>query len=205
VVSSDAPEQVTAVATQGALVRPLTFFTSPIFAEKNFETYLSNLTLTGAWNLAVTDTSGSANGTFAAIADPEFLPLLQNVQVVGTDATPTITWTLPSFTGLDPDSIRVRAVIAATGQQIFQSGNLATSTTSFAMPGGVLQAGVGYEFRILLQDVVGQGLENRSNTFSGIYTVAAPIPEPETYALMLAGLAGVGAYARRASRRKESV
>jgi len=117
VVSPDAPEQVSAVATQGALVRPLTFFSGPIFAEKNFETFLSNLTLTGAWNLTVSDTSGSTNGTFAAIADPEFLPLLQSVQVVGSDTTPTITWTLPDLTGFDVDSIRVRAVVAATGEQ----------------------------------------------------------------------------------------
>lgn len=48
VASSDAPADITAVATQGDLVRPLNFYSTPIFAEKNFERFLSNLMLTNA-------------------------------------------------------------------------------------------------------------------------------------------------------------
>ena len=205
VASPDAPAQVSATATQGALIRPLNFFTGPIFAEKNYERYLTNTTLTGAWDLLVTDTSGSTTGTFAAIADPEFLPLLQNLQVTGLGTTPTISWAVPDLTGFDADAIRVRAVVAATGEQTFQSGLLPITATSFAMPSGILQLGVGYQFRILLQDGVDGRLENRSNTFSEVYAAAAPIPEPETYALMLAGLAGFGAYARWVRRRPTTV
>jgi hypothetical protein len=195
VLSPDTPAQVSAVATQGALVRPLNFFTGPIFAEKNFERYLTNTALTGAWNLTATDTSGSSSGSFAAIADPEFLPLLQNVQAIGSGTMPTITWTVPDLTGFDVDDIRVRVVEAGTSSQIFQSALLPTSATSFTLPSGVLQPGASYVFRILLDDVAGQRLENRSNTFSDVYV--AGIPEPQTYALMLAGLGALWTATRR--------
>jgi len=200
VLSPDLPADVSAVATQGALVRPLNFFTGPIFAEKNFERFLTNTSLTGAWDLAVTDTSGTATGSFAAIADPQFLPLLQNVQVAANGTTPTVNWTLPDLSGFDVDSIRVRAVVAATGSQVFQSEALPTSATSFTLPTGILSLGTGYEFRIILDDLSGGLIENRSNTFSSVYVATAAIPEPETYALMLAGL-GLSAAAARRRRR----
>jgi hypothetical protein len=200
VVSADPASQVSAVATQGALVRPLDFFTGPIFAEKNFERLLTNTTLIGGWNLVATDSSGSANGFFAPIVEPEFLPLMQNVQVLGTGTTPTVTWQLPSFSGFDPERIRVRAVIAATGVQIFQSAVLPTTTTSFTFADGLLQQGTGYVFRILLEDIESAGLENRSNTFSGVY---APVPEPQSWALLLAGVLALAAFPirRRAAAR----
>jgi len=190
VLSPDQPNQVTAVATQGAIVRNMAFFSGPIFAEKNFESYLTNTSLTGPWNLTVTDTHGSTNGSFAAIADPEFLPLMQNVQVSGAGTTPTVSWTLPNLSGFDVDAIRVRAVIAGTGVQIFQSALLPTTTSSFSFQSGVLALGETYEFRILLEDFVGQMEENRSNTFSPLLTTTvAAVPEPESWALLLGGLA----------------
>lgn len=66
------------------------------------------------------------------------------------------------------------------------------------MPSGVLQAGGTYAFRVMLDDVASGQLENRSYTFTGPETLA--IPEPETYALMLMGLAPVGVVARRGTR-----
>jgi hypothetical protein len=197
VLSGDSPAGVTATATQGALVRPLNFFTGPIFAEKNFERYLTNLSLTGAWDLSVTDSTGTASGTFLAIADPELLPFLENFQVAANGTTPTLTWSLPDLTNYDVDAIRVRAIIAGTNTQIFQSGLLAADATSFVLPQGVLQSGENYVFRLLLDDFDGSRLENRSNTFSSVYATAPAIPEPETYALMLAGLGVVGWAARR--------
>jgi PEP-CTERM motif len=192
--SLDAPADVSAVATQGDLVRPLFFYTTPILAEKNFERFLTNLTLTGPWDLAVTDTTGSTNGVFPAIVDPELLPLMRDVQIAPGGLTPTVSWTLPDLTGFDVDGIRFRATVASTSAQTFQSGLLDPLTTSFTLPAGVLTAGVEYEFRILLDDLDGNRLENRSQTSSPLYTAAAPIPEPATLALMLAGLGAVVGY-----------
>ena len=75
------------MATQGALVRDLNFFTGPIFAEKNYNRYLTNTSLTGAWDLTTTDSTGSTTGVFQAIADPELLPLLASLQVTANGLT----------------------------------------------------------------------------------------------------------------------
>jgi hypothetical protein len=199
VVSADPVSQVSAVATQGALVRELNFFTGPIFAEKNYNRYLTNTTLTGAWDLTTTDSTGSTTGVFQAIADPELLPLLASLQVTANGLTPSLDWVLPDLTAFDVDSILVRAVVAATGVQVFQSARFGTDVTSFDLPGGVLLPGVGYEFRVMLEDFEGNRLENRSNTFSTPYAVAA-IPEPGTYALMLGGCMAIAFVTRRRGR-----
>lgn len=199
VISSDAPEFVSAVATQGARVRPLTFFTGPIFTEKNFIVRLRDTSLTGAWDLTVTDSSGSATGIFPAIANPEILPLLQNVQVVSHGLTPTITWQLPDLNDFDVDFIRIRAVEADTGIQIFQSALLNPTSNSYTFGNGVLSGGVSYEFRLLLDDFDGTRLENRSNTFSSVYTAA--VPEPSAVMLMLAGAGLLGVVSRRRRSR----
>lgn len=194
VASTDLPPNLTAVAKQGELTRELFFYTTPILAAKNFERFLTNTTLSGAWNLVVTDTTGSANGVFPAIVDPELLPLMRDVQVTPGGLTPTVNWTLPDLTAFDVDGIRFRATVAGTSAQTFQSGLLDPLTTSFTLPAGVLTAGVAYEFRILLDDLDGNRLENRSQTSSPLYTATAPIPEPATLALMLAGLGAVVGY-----------
>ncbi len=196
VVSPDPASQVSAVASQGALVRELNFFTGPIFAEKNYNRYLSNTSLTGAWNLTATDSTGSTAGVFQAIADPESLPLLASLQVTADGLTPSLDWVLPDLGAFDVDSILVRVVVAETSVQVFQSARFDTGVTSFTLPGGVLLPGLGYEFRVMLEDFAGNRLENRSNTFSSVYAVSA-IPEPGTYALMLGGCLAIGLFARR--------
>jgi hypothetical protein len=67
---------------------------------------------------------------------------------------------------------------------------LPIATTSFAFQNGVLSPGETYEFRVILDDFAGERIENRSNTFSPLFTTAvAAVPEPETWVLMLGGLA----------------
>ena len=203
VISPDAPELISAVARQGDLIQPLSFYSDAIFTEKNFNRRFRNFSLTGAWDLTVTDSSGSVAGIFPAIADPELLPLLQNVQIFAHGLTPTVTWELPDLSGFDADFIRVRAIEAATSRQIFQSAFLDLSSGSFTFDRGVLSEGVSYEFRLLLDDFDGFRLENRSNTFSSIYTATA-VPEPSALMLMLAGAGLLGLVGRQRSNSANS-
>lgn len=196
VSSPDVPELVSAVATQGDLIQPMRFFTGPIFlGEKNFELFLRNTSRTGAWDLTVTDSSGSATGVFPAIANPQILPFLENIQVMAHGLTPTVTWELPDLSGFDVDAIRVRAVESETGRQIFQSDVFDPTSTSFTFGSGVLSYDIAYEFRLLLDDFDGTRLENRSNTFSSVYT-ATVVPEPSGVMLMLAGVGLLGVAGR---------
>ncbi len=52
------PSQMTAIAVYAldpSISRSLNFYTGPIFAEKNFNRFLTNLSLTSTWNLHVSD------------------------------------------------------------------------------------------------------------------------------------------------------
>jgi hypothetical protein len=189
------PPDLSATATRGGTVLNLSFYTTPIFAQSNFETFLTNTARTGAWVLRVTDPTGTADGLFPAINNAQFLPFVSNLHITGGGLTPTINWSLPDLTGFDVDDLRVRAVVANTGQQVFQSDRLNPATTDFTLPANVLKAGIGYEFRVLLEDFEGTRLENRSNTFTSVYTSA--VPEPGSLALTALAFATLTVFSRR--------
>lgn len=93
----------------------------------------------------------------------------------------------------------------------FGPGGVITPTpTVFDIPTGILAEGQNYLIGVRLNHTEVEGfnpngsgivsLENRS-TYYVEYSTAAPIPEPETYAMMLAGLALLGIASRRRTRK----
>jgi len=55
--------------------------------------------------------------------------------------------------------------------QLYVSGDLPPTATAFTIPAGVLAAGQRYVFQVMLEDLEGGVLENRSLSFSDPYTV----------------------------------
>lgn len=152
---------------------------------------------TNPWSYTVTDSTGTVTGFFPLIAEAEALPFVQNIAVSDSSATPTVSWDLPDLTGFDVDRVELRAIDAASTQQIFRV-NLAANATSFQLPTGALLLDHSYYYRVVLTDLENGGLENRSYAFSD---AAVRVPEPGSLALFgaaLALLAGLGKPGRRA-------
>ena len=191
-ISSDPANAINVIATRpGGIQFNLFFQGSPIFSNYLFsrrsvpfseQGLLAFAASSPPWGFVATDMSGSVSGFFPTISDPELLPFAFNVQASDDSATPTIAWSLPNLSEFDVDRIRLRAIDAASGQQIFQT-NLAAEATSFKLPSGVLVAGHSYFYRVILEDLNNGLLENRSNAFSAAATTVT-IPEPGTPGLI---------------------
>ena len=51
-----------------------------------------------------------------AIAEPEFLPLVENIKVQGTPLGAAVSWTLPNLAGFDVDGLHFRVIEATSGR-----------------------------------------------------------------------------------------
>jgi len=208
-ISGDPANAVNVIATRpGGVQFNLFFLGSPIFANYMFSrrsvpfsepgllTFAASLP---PWGFVATDTSGPISGFFPTIDNPELLPFASDVQASDNSSTPTITWSLPELSEFDVDRIRLRAIDAMSGAQIFQT-NLATDATSFTLPGGVLLPGHSYYYRLILEDLNNGLIENRSNAFSAFATTVT-VPEPGTLGLLAVTLiAGALVIRRRQCR-----
>jgi len=96
------------------------------------------------------------------------------VRVSGKGAQPRLSWKLPGLAGFDVERIRVAVRGGARVQgrfltELYVSGDLPPTATSFRIPAGVLKRGERYVFQVMLEDLEDGVLENRSLTFSDPY------------------------------------
>jgi hypothetical protein len=131
--------------------------------------------LLGSWEIIPIDSTGIGPSEFTtAIAEPEFVPPVQNIRVGGTPMGSSVSWALPNLEGFDVDIAFVRIIEAVSGNPVYNSPPLPFHTTSFEPPAGELQYGVDYAYRIMLNDYEGDFPENRSNTFSEPFRYSVP-------------------------------
>ncbi|MCV2366628.1 PEPxxWA-CTERM sorting domain-containing protein [Roseateles oligotrophus] len=92
------------------------------------------------------------------------------------------------------------SILGTSGNQFFQNSLSTSNWSQITYQGGVIPAGTVALF-LEMNTAVGPLLSNRQNAVLiddiNLSVIAAAVPEPQTYALMLAGLGILGAAARR--------
>lgn len=176
VLPSDFPTLV--FAEQAGVRQAMWLF--PMSSAPNTYLYLRRFEpgLMGSWRIVAE--RGEAKATPAwtpVLAKPQEVPLVRNVQVTGRGAEPVVSWELPDLTGFDIDGIRVgvrggKRLYERFLDLVYVSRDLSPTATAFAIPPGVLASGERYIFQVMLEDLEGGVLENRSVTFSAPYTVS---------------------------------
>jgi len=153
---------------QGAVSRPL-----PLTSFTQFPTMFRALepydpALTGSWVITATNGPDTAGPLVTPpIANPQCLPFVQNLQVVGTGPTPTVTWSLPELSGIDVESLRFRVYNDANNDVILNIGGLPLASTAFPIPAGLLFPGIPYIFSVSVEDTEPQtSSENVSTAFT---------------------------------------
>ena len=114
---------------------------------------------------------------------PQRLPLAAEVRVIGKGTQPRVAWKFPDLKPFDVDRIRVgvrggQRVHGRFLEQIYVSGDLPSTATSFAVPERVLAEGERYIFQVMLEDLQGGALKNRSLSFSDPFTPSAAKRRP---------------------------
>ena len=131
----------------------------------------------GSWRvIAERGEARAAPVSTAVLAKPQEVPLVSDLRVTGQGAQPLLHWKLPDLSGFDVERIRVgvRGGERLHGRflsLLYASGDLPPTATSFRIPAGVLAKGERYVFQVMLEDLEGEELENRSLTFSEVYAV----------------------------------
>lgn len=180
-----------ATATQGSTVVKLNFNPQPIFPS-NYEVVLPfDPALTGAW--AINATSGTESA--GPVLTPEipihnFLPLVNNLRVVGTDLTPELMWEWPDIVGFQAYGVRV--IDFSTGAHIYQQfkiipSPLAGTTGMFEIPAGILASDNSYIFRITLLAITRSPIVAQYRSATYTQTPFVSVPEPSGFFLVVVG------------------
>jgi hypothetical protein len=181
---------------------------------------------TGQWNISATNSTGTTVRQTHVLDDVRDMPLIGGLTASGSALAPHLSWDavdgslFPSWCGMcvlgsDLFTYQIEIRLASAAAPIvYQSPGLSTvffgtfdeTPAFFDVPTGVLSADTDYLISVRLNHndieafLPGGGLfaplENRSSAFL-FHSTTAPIPEPETYAMLLAGLAMLGFIARR--------
>lgn len=129
-----------------------------------------------AWRI-VAERAGATpvSAMTAVLASPKKVPLIDTVKVSGKGTQPRLSWKLPGLEGFSIDRIRVAVrggtrVLGRFMSQLHVSPDLPPAASSYTIPAGWLKAGERYVFQVMLEDLEGGALANRSLSFSDPYT-----------------------------------
>lgn len=122
----------------------------------------------GVLRITATDVNGaSAKKQSTHLDQPRIIRATRNIDFSNETVSPAIFWD----PNMDAEGYYVRIYQTSTQKEIFRSPPL--SSTTYQLPGPILNAGTSYVFRILAHDydacdqhVSGLCVENRSSTFS---------------------------------------
>jgi hypothetical protein len=128
----------------------------------------------GSWRVTAERGGAKAAAASPAIVRPQQVPLALDVRAKQAGLRPVISWKLPALAGFDVERIRVgvRGGEKVQGRflsLLWTSDALPATSTRFTMPAGVLRRGERYVFQVMLEDLEGGRLENRSLAFSDPY------------------------------------
>jgi len=196
--------QTTVTASQGGLTTGLQYLNSPILPNQWFAEIPYSPSLTGPWQLSVTNPStGTSNfSTYAIPANTPVLPLVTNIKASSNSAGATISWSSPSFTVPTGDQVSTY-VFVYDSQALRDVIQLAPNVTSYDLanlPSG-LASDQTYIISVqpFLFDETGTRVLSVSRSFLDFSPTSA-VPEPSTWAMMLLGFACVGVVTYRRSR-----
>jgi hypothetical protein len=201
----------TVTATQGGTVLNLTFTPQTIFPDLYEIVFPFDPMLTGAWTITATRGNESESVLTSPISNPQLLPLVDNLRVVGIDLTPTIMWEWPDLSGFTGTLVNgIRIIDAVTHDQLFTDWlssvpiGPAGTTAAITVPDGVLQCNKSYIFREGVYALNPDGSTmNRSATFTQtpftpVDDACVHVPEPtSTLSFLALGILGAASTLKR--------
>ncbi|MCB1920011.1 MAG: DUF4214 domain-containing protein [Candidatus Competibacteraceae bacterium] len=165
-------QNTSAFATQGAtsIVLPNTGFS----ADELSASSPYNPEQLDPWTVTAMNGLDTATSVTNDLFEVEALPFVSSINISGDLLTPMITWELPT-TSLPYSRIRVRVVDFAGGALVFTSDALLMNATTYTLPSDVLQSDRDYVLRVMLEEVQGSDLVNRSDTRVTYTTYQGPV------------------------------